>query len=181
MRRRERRRAHPLKITKGCGTPSKYKKGCPSATPLLSSAPGRYSEGRNLRLAGKIEWWENARIMMTRKRLPVLLFLLCIAAPLWTSLAAAQETLRYAVVSNGKTQGSEVDVFGSDGRIDSTFEFNDRGRGPKISAHYMIGANGTPSHTDVTGNDYLKAPVDEHFAVENENAHWKSTSEDGKV
>src|SRR6266481_9513366 len=119
--------------------------------------------------------------MMIRKRLPAFLFFVCLAAPFWTSGALAQETLRYSIVSNGKTQGSEVDVFGSDGRIDSTFEFNDRGRGPKISAHYMIGANGTPSHTDVTGNDYLKAPVDEHFAVENENAHWKSTSEDGKV
>ena len=119
--------------------------------------------------------------MMIRKRLPAFLFFVCLAAPFWTSGALAQETLRYSIVSNGKTQGSEVDVFGSDGRIDSTFEFNDRGRGPKISAHYMIGANGTPSHTDVTGNDYLKAPVDEHFAVENENAHWKSTSEDGKA
>jgi len=130
-------------------------------------------------LAGKIDWWENARIMMTRKRLPVLLFLICIAAPLWTSLAAAQETLRYAVVSNGKTEGSEVDVFGSGGRIDSTFEFNDRGRGPKIAAHYVIGAGGMPSRTDITGNDYLKAPVDEHFAVENGGAQWKSTSENG--
>jgi hypothetical protein len=33
--------------------------------------------------------------------------------------------------------------------------------------------------TDVSGNDYLKAPVDEHFAVENGQSHWKSTSENG--
>lgn len=116
---------------------------------------------------------------MTTKRLPALLFLVCGAAPFWTSSAGAQETLRYAIVSNGKTQGGEVDTFGSDGRIDSAFEFNDRGRGPKISAHYVIGAGGMPSRTDITGNDYLKAPVDEHFAVENGNAHWKSTSENG--
>jgi hypothetical protein len=115
---------------------------------------------------------------MTKKRLPVLLFLVCTGTPLWTSSAVAQETLRYAIVSNGETQGSEVDIFGSDGRIDSSFEFNDRGRGPKVSAHYVIGASGMPSRTDITGNDYLKAPVDEHFAVEKGNAHWKSTSED---
>src|SRR5438477_212339 len=36
-----------------------------------------------------------------------------------------------------------------------------------------------PSRTDITGNDYLKAPVDEHFSIKNGNAHWKSTSEDG--
>jgi hypothetical protein len=140
--------------------------------------PAEYSEAENFTLARKIDWCQNARIM-TRRQLPVLLFFVCAAAPLRTSSAAAQETLRYSIVSNGKTQGSEVDVFGSDGRIDSTFEFNDRGRGPKISAHYMIGANGVPSRMDITGNDYLKAPVDEHFAVEKGNAHWKSTSEDG--
>ena len=117
--------------------------------------------------------------MMIRKRLPLLLLLVCSIAPFWTSATIAQETLRYSIVSNGKTQGSEVDVFGANGRIDSTFEFNDRGRGPKISAHYLIGAKGMPSRTDITGNDYLKAPVDEHFSIENGNAHWKSTSEDG--
>ena len=117
--------------------------------------------------------------MMIRKRLPAFLFFACLAAPFWTSVALAQETLRYSIVSNGKTQGSEVDVFGANGRIESTFEFNDRGRGPKIAAHYTIGANGMPSRTDITGNDYLKAPVDEHFSIENGNAHWKSTSEDG--
>jgi len=117
--------------------------------------------------------------MMIRKQLSLLLLLVCSVAPFWTSAAVAQETLRYAIVSNAKTQGSEVDVFGSDGRIDSTFEFNDRGRGPKIAAHYEIGANGMPSRTDITGNDYLKAPVDEHFSIKNGNAHWKSTSEDG--
>jgi Amidohydrolase family len=131
-------------------------------------------------VARRIDWWENARIM-TRKHLAVLLFLVCATASLWVPLAAAQETLRYSIVSNGKTQGSEVDVFGSDGRIDSAFEFNDRGRGPKISAHYVIVANGMPSRVDITGNDYLKAPVDEHFAVENGNSHWKSTSEDGSA
>jgi hypothetical protein len=72
-----------------------------------------------------------------------------------------------------------VDSYSEDGRIDSTFEFNDRGRGPKVSAHYLVGASSMPLRTDITGNDYLKAPVDEHFRVENGRAHWKSTSEDG--
>jgi imidazolonepropionase-like amidohydrolase len=93
----------------------------------------------------------------------------------------AQETVRYTISSNGKTAGSEVDTYGPAGRLESTFEFNDRGRGPKITAHYLINANGLPSRTDITGNDYLKAPVDEHFAVENGRAHWKSTSEDASA
>jgi hypothetical protein len=34
---------------------------------------------------------------------------------------------------------------------------------------------------DLTGNDYLKAPVDEHFAVKDAIAVWKSTSESGQA
>jgi hypothetical protein len=103
----------------------------------------------------------------------------CAIFPSWTGGTAAQETLRYTIVSNGTTQGHEVDSYSEDGRIDSTFEFNDRGRGPKVSAHYLVGPSSMPLRTDITGNDYLKAPVDEHFRVENGRAHWKSTSEDG--
>jgi hypothetical protein len=100
---------------------------------------------------------------------------------LWVSDAATLQTLRYTIVSNAKTAGSEVDTYGPNGRIDSTFEFNDRGRGPKIEAHYVVAADGSPLRTDITGNDYLKAPVDEHFAVEAGIGHWKSTSENGQA
>jgi imidazolonepropionase-like amidohydrolase len=90
-------------------------------------------------------------------------------------------TLRYTILSNAKVAGSEVDTYRADGRIDSAFEFNDRGRGPKVSAQYELGSDGLPLQTDITGNDYLKAPVDEHFAIENGVAHWKSTSENGQT
>jgi imidazolonepropionase-like amidohydrolase len=33
----------------------------------------------------------------------------------------------------------------------------------------------------LTGNDYLKAPVDEHFSIEGGAAQWKSTSENGQA
>jgi len=107
------------------------------------------------------------------------LLLVCTAAPILSGPAAAQETLRYKIVSNDTVAGTEVDKFSVNGRIDSAFEFNDRGRGPKIAATYLLGAGGLPLRTDVTGNDYLKAPVDEHFAFEQGRSHWKSTSEDG--
>src|SRR5437588_1829880 len=100
---------------------------------------------------------------------------------LWSADARALQTLRYSIVSNGRSAGSEVDTFSADGHIDSTFEFNDRGRGPKIEAHYVVDADGSPQRTDITGNDYLKAPVDEHFAIEAGTAHWKSTSESGQA
>src|SRR4029077_21277860 len=118
---------------------------------------------------------------MITRQLKILLLTAGIATSFCANSMAAPETLRYSIVSNSKTQGSEVDTFGADGRMDSTFEFNDRGRGPKTAAHYVIGKDGLPMRTDITGNDYLKAPVDEHFALENGRAHWKSTSEDSSA
>jgi imidazolonepropionase-like amidohydrolase len=116
---------------------------------------------------------------MLRLRLLALSFV-CLSQ-VAASQSAALQTLRYTILTNSNTAGSEVDIYSSGGRVDSTFEFNDRGRGPKISAHYLLSADGAPVRTDVTGNDYLKAPVDEHFAVENGHAHWKSTSEKGEA
>ena len=108
--------------------------------------------------------------------------ILALAAPqLWTPSSAAQETLRYTIVSNGRTAGSEVDSYGQGGRVESTFEYNDRGRGPKIAAHYLLGVDGLIVRTDVTGSDYLKNSVDEHFAVEGGIARWRSTTETGEV
>src|SRR5437667_60263 len=107
--------------------------------------------------------------------------LVFLAPNLCASDTAAPQILRFAVVINGRTGGSEVDTFGPNGQLDSTFEFNDRGRGPKVTSHYAVSANGLLSYVDITGNDYLKAPVDEHFAVENGVSHWKSTSENGQT
>lgn len=95
--------------------------------------------------------------------------------------AAEPQILRYTISSNGKVAGSEVDTYFPDGRVESEFEFNDRGRGPKISAIYLLDSSGLPLRVDETGNDYLKAPVDEHFEIKDGVAHWKSTSENGQA
>jgi hypothetical protein len=93
--------------------------------------------------------------------------------------ASAPQTLRYTISSNGKIAGSEVDTYFPEGRVESAFEFNDRGRGPKISVVYILDPNGLPLRVDETGNDYLKAPVDEHFEAQDGIARWKSTAEEG--
>src|SRR5215470_3733755 len=149
------------------------------------SVPESPTTNQESSVGSRVEWWENPPTM--RKRtvgvLTAILFLgvLLFALPLRREHAAEPETLRYVILSAGHAAGNEVDTFGPSGRIDGTFEFNDRGRGPKITAHYMLGADGFPQRTDITGNDYLKAPVDEHFAVENGKAHWKGTTEEGSA
>jgi imidazolonepropionase-like amidohydrolase len=118
---------------------------------------------------------------MRALRLILFCIVVCAGAHFWVSDAGAQQTLRYTILTNGNRAGSEVDVFSPGGHIDCTFEFNDRGRGPRVAAQYVLGADRLPLRTDVTGNDYYKAPVDEHFAFENGVAHWKSTSENGRA
>src|ERR1700686_1974197 len=111
-------------------------------------------------------------------RLVLLSFLMGAWQPIAVA-ASAPQTLRYTISSNGKVAGSEVDTYLPDGRVESRFEFNDRGRGPKISVVYILDSNGLPLRVDETGNDYLKAPEDEHFEAQDGIAHWESTAEEG--
>jgi imidazolonepropionase-like amidohydrolase len=117
---------------------------------------------------------------MSKLRVISYIILILAAAQACAVPTVAQQTFRYTILSNGSVAGSEVDNFSANGHVDSAYEFNDRGRGPKVAAHYIVAADGLLSRTDITGNDYYKAPVDEHFAIEASSAHWKSTSEDGR-
>ena len=105
---------------------------------------------------------------------------ICASDPI-SFAATGPEVLRYTISSNGKVAGSEIDTYQPDGRIECAFEFNDRGRGPKISAIYRVDSSGLPLRVDESGNDYLKAPVDEHFEIKDGIAHWKSAAEDGQA
>ena len=118
---------------------------------------------------------------MVKRSLFFFLVTAILSSSVFCASAPTQQTLHYVIVSNGRMAGSEVDTYSPDGHVDSEFEFNDRGRGPKITAHYVFGADLHPVRADVTGVDYLKAPVDEHFAVEGGIAHWKSSSEKGQA
>ena len=107
------------------------------------------------------------------------LFICC--CPAFLCAADAPKTVRYSISTNGNVAGSEVDTYYQDGRVECSFEFNDRGRGPKVSSTYVLDSNGLPLKIDETGNDYLKAPVDEHFEVKDGTARWKSTAEHGEA
>lgn len=124
---------------------------------------------------------QESRIGVVRalSRIALILMFACCLFASRAGQGAAPLTLRYSIISNQRTAGSEVDAYTGDARVDSTFEFNDRGRGPKIAAHYVFGADGLPTQVELTGVDYWKAPVDEHLVVEAGQARWRSTSENG--
>ena len=92
----------------------------------------------------------------------------------------APTTIKYTIRMAGNPAGSEVDTYFPDGHVESAFEFNDRGRGPKTSARYEVRRDGLLSRVSVTGNDYLKAPVDEQFTLTKDRGEWRSKSEKGE-
>ena len=95
--------------------------------------------------------------------------------------AAVARTLQYSILSNGRVAGTESDDYAANGTVTSDFEYNDRGRGPKTRAHYEFGADGVPNRIDVSGVNYLKAAVDEHFAADASRATWHSSAERGEA
>jgi len=114
-------------------------------------------------------------------RLMMLFTLFCMFSPWCTSDEATPLVVRSTVLSMGRVAGDEIDTYSPEGNLDSKFEFHDRGGGPNIKAHYVAAADGRSLLTDVTGTDYLKTPVEEHFAEEHGVVHWQSGTEQGQA
>ena len=60
------------------------------------------------------------------------------------------------------------------------YSYNDRGRGDHIVATWKLDAAGVPTEYQGSGNDYMKAPVEEHFEIKKGKASWKNRSEQGE-
>ncbi len=86
----------------------------------------------------------------------------------------------YSMLLMGTLAGQQAVWTASDGTLHIFFQFNDRGRGPKTTSVLKLGANGIPVSEVVTGNDYLKSPVDENYSLESGTARWKNTAEQGE-
>jgi imidazolonepropionase-like amidohydrolase len=94
------------------------------------------------------------------------------------SFAGKDAALRYTVVLGGNKAGTQVSTkVGNEWHY--SYEYNDRGRGPKIEARMLIGAGQIPVVIEDTGVNYLKSPVAEKFSIQNGKATWKNESEDG--
>ena len=67
-----------------------------------------------------------------------------------------------------------------DGTIHEFFQFNDRGRGPKIYTTYRLDSRGLIVFEESRGVDYMKSPVEERFSLVAGEAAWKNKAEDEK-
>lgn len=86
----------------------------------------------------------------------------------------------YRVLMLDNPAGQQA-VWDADGARHVFFQFNDRGRGPKLDAVYELRADAAPSSVTITGNDYMKSTVDERLGTGHGTAglSWKSAAEQG--
>lgn len=87
----------------------------------------------------------------------------------------------HSILMSGNAAGTQATWRGDDGKLHVFFEFNDRGRGPKIWTEIGTGPDGIPTSLVNTGVDYLKGPVEERFAVADGRASWKNKAEHGET
>jgi imidazolonepropionase-like amidohydrolase len=100
--------------------------------------------------------------------------------PLLHAQVTPSAVTRYTVILVGNKAGFETSARKPDGSLELYYEFNDRGRGPKVTEQVVLDSNGIPIRVENTGNDYLKAPVEEHFSLKDGTASWKNRAEDGQ-
>ena len=93
------------------------------------------------------------------------------------SAASSQRTDQ--ILIQGNAAGTQTVASTADGTR-AEYSYNDRGRGDHIVATWKLDANGVLVEYTGTGNDYMKAPVEERFTLKDGKATWKSRSESGE-
>lgn len=112
-------------------------------------------------------------------------WLLCLAAacahppPPAATRAPAVER-RYVYLTMGRPAGRQRTRIDPNGDRWYFYEFNDRGRGPKLATRVVTGADHIPRLVETTGTNYFKKPVDERFSLEGAQAKWKNDAEQGE-
>jgi cytosine/adenosine deaminase-related metal-dependent hydrolase len=108
--------------------------------------------------------------------------ILCLIAAIAVSgpAHAADDVERSVMILAGANAGFQEARYASDGTLAVHFEFNDRGRGPKLDASYVLDKKGVPTSIELKGVDYLKAPIDETYKRAGDELVWKNGAEDEK-
>ncbi|MGJ8664422.1 MAG: amidohydrolase family protein, partial [Marinicella sp.] len=94
--------------------------------------------------------------------------------------SAEPKTVTYDWLTLGKKSGELNVTYLAGGLQTAEFEFNDRGRGPKISESIRLDDHGQVISYKVTGNSYMGSDVDESYRLNQGEAQWQSTDEQGR-
>jgi len=80
----------------------------------------------------------------------------------------------------GNQAGTQTVKEEAGGTVRVEYSYNDRGRGDHIVATWKLDPAGVPTEYAGSGNDYMKAAVDERFEIKGGKASWKNRSEKGE-
>src|SRR5206468_13063243 len=106
--------------------------------------------------------------------------LIVIALALTGIALALAEQRSDKILIQGNAAGTQTVQTDAAGVPHVEYSYNDRGRGDHITAAWKLDSAGVPTEYEGHGNDYMKAPVDERFEVQNGKARWKNRSEHGE-
>jgi cytosine/adenosine deaminase-related metal-dependent hydrolase len=95
--------------------------------------------------------------------------------------AAAASPLKYVILMAGRPAGAETVTVAADGTRQYEYEYNDRGRGPKVQSRIRLAADGTISALEASGNDYYKDAFTESFTLTGGRARWHNGVEHGDI
>lgn len=108
---------------------------------------------------------------------PIFCWLAIALASAGTLAHAEARVERSVMFLAGTNAGFQESRYADDGNLKVHFEFNDRGRGDKLDASYRLDAGGMPVSMELSGVDYLKAPVSESFSYQDGVLSWKNSAE----
>jgi imidazolonepropionase-like amidohydrolase len=113
-----------------------------------------------------------------------LIFAVALAFASTRTPAQSPDTTRYTILMAKGPSGVHKSWTDADGARRFYFEFNDRGRGPAIAERVVLGPDGYPTSIEITGHDYLKAPIDERYIARRGKGwtvSWKNAAESSGV
>lgn len=90
-------------------------------------------------------------------------------------LPAPPPPTEFAVILGGAQAGTMAVQATGASAYRVTFEYNDRGRGPRLDSTIRLGPDSTPVRIETDGNDYLKGRVAERFERTATHAKWSSS------
>jgi len=103
---------------------------------------------------------------------------------LWLLLAASFVTnaapREDQILLQGNVQGKQTVAETGANAYTVEYSYNDRGRGDHIVSTWKLDAAGVPIEYTGAGNDYMKAAVEEKFAIANGKATWSNRTEHGE-
>ncbi|MFA0963060.1 amidohydrolase family protein [Roseivirga sp. BDSF3-8] len=104
-----------------------------------------------------------------------------IACPDAGAVHLKADTTAFNIYFGDRQAGKQLTVNYPENTYTTTYEFNDRGRGPYLEEQIILNEQGIPRSFIAVGHDYMKDTVSETFTLYGQRAQWKSEAEAGSL